>query len=96
MRLDAKLKEFRQQITPNWVFQLFEECIKDFMGGIRDKLVEEMRNSNMIGQKTPERRYSMDDYFLIDRVFSKSYYSHGFSNELFHHCSKYMSDSRYE
>lgn len=38
----------------------------------------------------------MDDYFLIDREISKSYSQHGYNNELFMHCSKYMADSRYE
>jgi hypothetical protein len=38
----------------------------------------------------------MDDYFLIDRDFSKGYSKSGFNNELFHYCSKYMNDYRYE
>lgn len=75
-------------VTPNSLFSIFEANIREFMGGIRDKLVEEIRE--LIMQKPLERRYSLDDYFLVDRVFSKSWHS----NELFQHCSKYMSDLR--
>jgi hypothetical protein len=78
--------------TPNTLYSIFEENMKEFMSGIKDKLVEEIRQSFLITQKPIERRYSLDDYFLIDRVFSKSYYAHGFNNELFQHCSKYMND----
>ena len=50
----------------------------------------------MITQRPLERRYSLDDYFLIDREFSKRYSPNGFINEPFNHCSKYMNDSKYE
>jgi hypothetical protein len=62
------------------------------MGGIKDKIVEEMRLHGIITQKPTERRYSLDDYFLIDRVFSKGYHQHGFTNELFMHCARYLND----
>lgn len=97
MRIQKTLKDCLQlkgskAITPNSLFTIFEDNIREFMGGIRDKLVEEIRQSQLITQKPLERRYSLDDYFLIDRVFSKSYFAHGFNNELFQHCSKYMND----
>ena len=81
MRIQTRLKDCQKVasnqlvVTPNSLFALFEDNIKEFMHGIRDKLVEEMRTAQMIAQKTLERRYSLDDYFLIDRVFSKSYYT---------------------
>lgn len=66
------------------------------MHGIRDKLIEEMQKLQMIVHKALQRRYSYDDYFLIDKAFSKSYSLHGYNNEIFSHCMKYMGDSRYE
>ena len=71
---------------------MMESAIREFMHGIRDKLVDEIRTGGLIVQKPIERRYSLDDYFLIDRVISKSYERHGYTNELFFHCSKYMAD----
>jgi hypothetical protein len=41
------------------------------MIGIKDKIVEEMKIHSVITFKTAERRYSLDDYLLIDRVFTK-------------------------
>jgi hypothetical protein len=43
------------------------------MMGIKDKIVEEMKIHGIITYKTAERRYSLDDYLMIDRVFTKSY-----------------------
>jgi hypothetical protein len=59
----------------------------------------------MITQKKLLRRYSYDDYFLIDKAFSKSYTNYsglpgsvvsGFNSEMFTHCTRYMADNRYE
>ena len=66
------------------------------MHGIRDRLIDEMKNLQMIKQKPSTRRYSFDDYFLIDKTFSKSYSLHGYNNEILNHCMKYMLDSKYE
>ena len=101
MRILQTLREYQQvdsRLTANTLLVLLEANVRDFVsGGIRDKLVEEIRASGLIGQKAPERRHSMDDYFLIDRVFSKSYTTQGLNNELFYHCSKYLLDStKYE
>jgi len=81
MRIQNTLRDCLEvkatSVTPNSLFSIFEANIREFMGGIRDKLVEEIRE--LIMQKPLERRYSLDDYFLVDRVFSKSWHS----NELF-------------
>jgi hypothetical protein len=50
----------------------------------------------MIRQKPATRRYSLDDYLLIDKAFSRSYSLHGGPNEILNHCIKYMNDSKYE
>jgi hypothetical protein len=66
------------------------------MHGIRDRLIDELKSLQMITQKRLQRRYSYDDYFLIDKAFSKSYSLYGFNSEMFNHCTRYMADSRYE
>lgn len=50
----------------------------------------------MIRQKGASRRQSFDDYFLIDKTFTRSYSLHGYTNEILNHYMKYMSDQRYE
>jgi len=50
----------------------------------------------MIRQKPASRRYSLDDYLLIDKTFSRSYSLHGYNNDILNHCMKYMLDSKYE
>jgi len=66
------------------------------MHGIRDRLVDEIKAMQMITHKKLQRSYSNDDYFLIDKAFSKSYSVYGFNSEMFNHCTRYMTDSRYE
>lgn len=83
-------------MNPNILFNIFEENIKEFMHGIRDRLIDEMKQLQMIRQKPSTRRYSFDDYFLIDKTFSRSYSLHGYNNEILNHCMKYMLDSKYE
>lgn len=95
LSLHERLK-MHHGITPPSLYALFEATVKDFMLFIRNKIVDEIRANNIIQQKPLQRRYSLDDYFLIDREISKSYSQHGFNNELFLHCSRYMADSRYE
>lgn len=98
LRLQRSLKAYGDdKFTANTLFSFFEATIIEFMQGIKDKLVEQMLQAGLVMQRPPERRYSMDDYFLIDRVFSKSYHQHGFQNELFFHCSRYLNDpARYD
>lgn len=75
---------------------MLEDLIKDFMQGIRDRLIDEMKHLQMITQKKITRRYSYDDYWLIDKAFSKNYSFHYYNNEIFNHCMRYMSDNRYD
>jgi hypothetical protein len=46
--LAKRLKEWNFQITPNLLFSIFEENIKEFMHGIRDRLVDELKQMQMI------------------------------------------------
>ncbi len=96
LRLAKRLKEWSFQITPNLLFSIFEENIKEFMHGIRDRLVDELKQMQMITQKKLQRRYSYDDYFLIDKAFSKNYSIYAFNSEMFTQSTRYMADNRYE
>ena len=42
------MKEWSFQINPNTLFTILEENIKEFMYGIRDKIIEEMKRLRMI------------------------------------------------
>ena len=66
------------------------------MHGIRDRLVDEVKSMQMITQKKLQRRYSYDDYFLIDKAFSKNYSVYAFNSEMFTQSTRYMADNRYE
>jgi hypothetical protein len=65
LRLSKRLKEIGQ-VNANVLFTIFDECIREFLHGIRDKLVEDARG--LITHKRMQRHYSHDDYFLIDRM----------------------------
>jgi hypothetical protein len=43
------------------------------MKGIRNKLVEEMKDLSIIIKSSISRRYSYDDYFLIDNSFQRGF-----------------------
>ena len=75
---------------------MFEDNIKEFMLGIRDKLIDEMKQLQMIKLKQITRRYSLDDFFMIDKTFARSYSHHGYNNDILSHCMRYLNDSRYE
>lgn len=84
------------QATPDILIQLFTDCIQEFIHGIRDRLLKDIEKLQLITHRRPLRTYSYDDYFLIERSVTKNYQLTGFSNEVFHHKTKYMGDSRYE
>eukprot|EP00347_Sterkiella_histriomuscorum_P010269 403376945 len=96
LRVQRRLKEWSFQLNPNILFSIFEENIKEFMFGIRDRLIEEMKQLQMIRQKVYTRRYSLDDYFLIDKTFSRSYSLQGYNNDIFTYQMQYMNDPKYE
>jgi hypothetical protein len=74
IRLLKRLREHSQSLNANILFALFDECIKELLRGIRNKIVEDIKAQGLIQSKKVmqmQRRYSYDDYFLIERALPK-------------------------
>ncbi len=92
-----KLKVHSKTITPSYLFALFEHSVKSFMLYIRDRLVEYIYESKLILQRPPlSRRYSVDDFLMIDKEIHKMYPQQAIQNDFFIHCSQYLTDPLYE
>lgn len=103
LRLSKRMKDnYHGLLNANILFSIFDECIKEFLHGIRDKLVEDAKGLITHKRSPQQRHYSHDDYFLIDRMHNSKtspnngLYGAGASIELFNHCSRYLGDQRYE
>ena len=51
------------------LFSLLLKNVRDFMKGIRLKILEEMKNYNLIVKQQLVRRHSYDDFFLMNSEF---------------------------
>lgn len=100
LKLSKRLKEcYGGVLNANVLFNIFEICIKEFLHGIRDKLVEDAKGLISHKRQPQQRHYSHDDYCLIDRMathHTKSGIGYSQSLEMLTQCSAYLGDPRYE
>lgn len=47
--------------------------VKEFIKGIRIRLVQEMKSCGLLSKMKISRRYSYDDFFLLDNSFNKNF-----------------------
>lgn len=75
--IQKRFKDFKSYVDPKFFLGLFIKHIKDFMKGIRKRILIEMRQAGIIFKTKIGRRYSYDDYFLIDNQFQRCYSMNG-------------------
>ena len=55
------------------MLDVFIDNIKEFMTGIKIRLVQEMKNCGLLQKVRISRRYSYDDFFLLDNSFNRNF-----------------------
>jgi hypothetical protein len=80
------------------VFDLFVENIKEFIKGIKIKIIQEMKKIGVIQRVQHQRRYSYDDFFLVDNSFSRNFNSpsSNYYNEFIGNGIHYLIGEQYE
>lgn len=72
LKIQKVLKDGKPYIMPQLVADTFVQTIKEFMKGIKIRLVQEMKNSGLLSKVRIQRRYSYDDFFLLDNSFNRN------------------------
>ena len=67
--IKKRFQEFKNYVEAKIFFSLFIKNIKDFMKGIRMRILQEMKQYKVLIKSKIARRYSYDDYFLIESQF---------------------------
>lgn len=98
MRIQQKLKEWRSATSPKLVFDIFVENIKEFIKGIKIRIIKEMKERGIIQRVQLQRRYSYDDFFLVDNSNSsyRNFGINGHYNEFIGHGINYLMGDQYE
>lgn len=72
MQVQKRFKEFNSFLDIKFLFDLFIKHVRDHMKGIKMKLIKEMKMLKVL-QSRITRRYSYDDYFIIDTHMQRSF-----------------------
>lgn len=82
---------------PQQFADIFVQNIKEFMRGIKLRIIQEMKSVGIIQKVQIPRRYSYDDFFLVDNSFHRNFPINGHHyNDFIGNGIHYLVGDQYE